>query len=98
MSRKKLVEPQVPLKSNYHRNLSLEKLEDKDIEIVLSILNDSESDIETNISAIIPLDGETLNYIKLIFGKNFKRRAFIDTGSCANAVQKIYQLNLKTGR
>ena len=77
-SRKKLVEQQVPIKSNYHRSLSLEKLEDKDIEIVSSSSNDSESDVETNICAIIPLDGEILNYIKLNFVKNFKRRALID--------------------
>ena len=29
-----------------------------------------------------------MNYIKLNFGKNFKRRALIDTGSCANAIPK----------
>ena len=29
-----------------------------------------------------------MSYIKLDFGKNYKRRALIDTGSCANAIPK----------
>ena len=36
--------------------------------------------------AVLPLEGENLSYVRLIFPNQIKRRALIDTGSCANAV------------
>ena len=36
--------------------------------------------------AILPLEGENLSYVRLKFSSLTKRRALIDTGSCANAL------------
>ena len=39
--------------------------------------------------AVLPLEGETpsyLSYVRLNFSSQIKRRALIDTGSCANAL------------
>ena len=36
--------------------------------------------------AILPLEGENSSYVRLKFHNQLKRRALIDTGSCANAL------------
>ena len=36
--------------------------------------------------AVLPLEGENLSYVRLKFSSQIKRRALIDTGSCANAL------------
>ena len=36
--------------------------------------------------AVLPLEGENLSYVRLKFSSQTKRRALIDTGSCANAL------------
>ena len=36
--------------------------------------------------AVLPLEGENLSYVRLKFFNQFKRRALIDTGFCANAL------------
>ena len=36
--------------------------------------------------AVLPLEGENLPYVGLKFSSHIKRRALIDTGSCANAL------------
>ena len=36
--------------------------------------------------AIFPLEGENRSHVRLIFSNQIKRRALIDTGSCANAL------------
>ena len=36
--------------------------------------------------AVLPLEGENLSYVCLKFSNQIKRRALIDTGSCANAL------------
>ena len=36
--------------------------------------------------AVLPLEGENLSYVRLKFSNQIKRRALIDTGSCANAL------------
>lgn len=48
--------------------------------------------------AILPLEGENLSYVRLKFSPQLKRRALIDTGSCANALpeslfKEIQQFN-----
>ena len=46
--------------------------------------------------AVLPLEGENLSYVRLKFSYQTKRRALIDTGSCANALPKSFfnDLNL----
>ena len=36
--------------------------------------------------AVLSLDGENLSYVRLKLSSQIKRRALIDTGSCANAL------------
>ena len=36
--------------------------------------------------AVLPLEAENLSYVRLRFSTQIKRRALIDTGSCANAL------------
>ena len=38
------------------------------------------------ICAVLPLEGENLSSVRLKFSSQIKRRALIDTGSCANAL------------
>ena len=38
--------------------------------------------------AVLPLEGEDLSYVRLKFSNQIKRRALIDTGSCANALSE----------
>ena len=38
------------------------------------------------VCAVLPLEGESLSYVHLKFSSQIKRRALIDTGSCANAL------------
>ena len=40
---------------------------------------------EEDVCANLPLEGENLSYVRLKFSQ-IRRRAFIDTGSCANAM------------
>ena len=46
--------------------------------------------------ALLPLEGENLSYVRLNFSNQIKRRALIDTGSCANALPEslLNDLNL----
>ena len=45
------------------------------------------SHIDTpEVCAVLPLEGKTLSYVRLKFSSQIKRRALIDTGSCANAL------------
>ena len=37
-------------------------------------------------SAVLPLEGENLSHVGLKFSTQIKKRALIDTGSCANAL------------
>ena len=46
--------------------------------------------------AVLPLEGENLLYVRLKFNSDFKRRALIDTGSCANALPESNFLELQT--
>ena len=44
-----------------------------------------------DVCAILPLEGENLSYVRLKFSPQIRRRALIDTGSCANAMpQNLY--------
>ena len=38
--------------------------------------------------AVLPLEGENLFYVRLKFSNQIKRRALIETGSCANALHE----------
>ena len=42
--------------------------------------------IEDKIYAVIPLEGETLSYVRIKFDNILRRRALIDSGSCSNAI------------
>ena len=46
--------------------------------------------------AVLPLQGENLSYVRLKFSSQIKRRALIDTGSCAIALPESFfnDLNL----
>ena len=46
--------------------------------------------------AVLPLEGENLLYVRLKFTPDLKRRALIDTGSCANALPESIFLELQT--
>ena len=48
--------------------------------------------------AVLPLEGQNLSYVRLKFSSQFKRRALIDTGSCANALPESNDLNLTNPR
>ena len=39
-------------------------------------------------NAYIPLEGDILSYVQLKFSPDFRKRALIDTGACANAIPK----------
>ena len=45
--------------------------------------------------AVLPLVGENLSHVRLIFSNQNKRRPLIDTGSCSNALPEslFYDLN-----
>ena len=42
--------------------------------------------IEDNICALIPLEGETLSYVRIKFDNSLRRRALIDSEYCSNAI------------
>ena len=44
--------------------------------------------------AVLPLEGENLSYVRLKFSTQIKRRALIDTGSCANALPESLFIDL----
>ena len=46
---------------------------------------------------VLPLEGENFSYVRLKFSSQIKRRALIDTGSCANALPEslFNDINLK---
>ena len=48
------------------------------------------------VCAVLPLEGENLLYVRLKFTYDLKRRALIDTGSCANALPESIFLELQT--
>ena len=48
------------------------------------------------VCAVLPLEGENLLYVRLKFNSDLKRRALIDTGSCANALPESIFLELQT--
>ena len=45
--------------------------------------------------AILPIEGENSSYVRLKFHNQLKRRALIDTGSCANAQPQCFFLELE---
>ena len=47
------------------------------------------------VCAVLPLEGENLLYVRLKFNSDIKRRALIDTGSCANALPQSIFLKLQ---
>ena len=48
------------------------------------------------VCAVLPLEGKNLLYVRLKFNSDLKRRALIDTGSCANALPESIFLELQT--
>ena len=45
--------------------------------------------------AVLPLRGENLSYVRLKFSSQIKRRALIDTGSCAKALPESFFYDIK---
>ena len=41
---------------------------------------------ENEVCAIILLEGEFFSYVNILFDNKTRRKALIDTGSCANAI------------
>ena len=78
---KKLLKPQVLLESNN----SLDKTHSNE-SLVKCLESDDSVDLEKEFCAVIPLEGEFLSYVHLNFDNKLKRKALIDTGSCANAI------------
>ena len=44
--------------------------------------------------AVLPLEGQNLSYVRLKFSSQIRRRALINTGSCANALPESLFIDL----
>ena len=77
---KKLDEPQVPEKSNFSTFSNHDHDSDD--------LNNDSFEAENEFCAVILLEGEFLSYVNILFDNEIRRKALIDTGSCANAIPK----------
>ena len=53
---------------------------------------------ERDICAVIPLEGELLSYVNILFDNKVRQKALIDTGSCANAIPENLLEQLKIER
>ena len=58
--------------------------------------NEDNCNESPEVCAVLPLEGESLLYVRLKFNSDMKRRALIDTGSCANALPQSIFLELHT--
>ena len=54
------------------------------------------TDEQNEITACISLEGDVLSYVPLKFPNNQQRKALIDTGACANAINKKDYEDLKS--
>ena len=83
----KLLKPQVSKQSKNQSSPSSTQTEQK----LDSYLVNSENDL----CATIPLEGVYLSYVHVLFDGKIRRRALIDTGSCANAIPQVLLENLQ---
>ena len=82
------MKPQVPSKSLNHASSFSTQFEQK--------LDSKEDSSENDLCATIPLEGEYLSYVHVLFDGKIRRRALIDTGSCANAIPQVLLEVLQT--
>ena len=52
--------------------------------------NEDNCNESLEVCAVLSLEGENLFYVRLKFNSDIKRRALIDTGSCANALPRFF--------
>ena len=60
-----------------------------------SLDSSSDEELDNKLCAVIPLEGDVLNYVRIVFDEKIRRRALIDTGSCANAIPKALLNNFE---
>ena len=70
-------EPQVPQKSTFSTDYVTDDTCDFDTSSLESV---------SDLCAVIPLEGEFFSYVNILFDNKVRRKALIDTGSCANAI------------
>ena len=82
------MKPQVPSKSINHASSFSTQFEQK--------LDSKEDSSENDLCTTIPLEGEYLSDVHVLFDGKIRRRALIGTGSCANAIPQVLLENLQT--
>ena len=90
-SKNLLRQPYFPLKSEKSFDTYVNFDSHENFDLKLADLDSSETDSvnssdENEVWAIIVLKGEILSYVNILFDNKSRRKALIDTGSCANAI------------